>query len=1289
MTRFAWVQAAFHLFIHLQTGAQDFCTGTGFANRRDPRFHGMLGMAINTLPIRAQFEGIATFRDLLRKTADTLRSALDNQESPFETIVKNINPERDPNSNPFFNALVACYDAAYPSFADESLEITSEDGISCGQVKFDLVALLIPGRHGRADSSSTVPLLLWEFSSELFDFGTGECMLNRFLGLLESTIRQPDAPMGSLSVADHEERHKVLAFGRGPDPPPQCETPLHRLFEAAAEASPSATAIVAGEISLSYQELNMRANKLARRLADRGFKEGSVGAVALPRGPEAIVCFLAILKAGGAYLPIDLRDPPDRISNLLNFTEARVVLTQSTLASTLPASISRTAVCFIDEPFESVESDLPTRVSASSPAYILFTSGSTGVPKGVIVPHRAVSRLVFGLPVVHLDRSEIILHLAPLSFDASTLEIWGALLHGAKLVISCDDLPDFRSLGETILRHGITTTWLTSSLFNQIIDTSPEILRGLRQVLTGGEALSPRHIRKALDLLPGTLIVNGYGPTEATTFATLFQVPGDFDEASRAVPIGRPIAGTQVYVMSNGGGSTSGGSTEKTQVRGSQTPRLAPIGVPGELYIGGDGVALGYLNSSESTAERFAADPFAKLPGGRLYRTGDLVRWRPDGNLDFLGRIDDQVKIRGFRIEPGEIEAVLEQHPSVKTAFVRIWERAPGDKQLAAYYEADGPSEPADLHELLGSRLPRYMLPVALIRMSKLPLTPAGKVDWRALPKPDAARTQTYVAPRNAIEEQLAAIWSRLLGVERVGIHDDFFELGGHSLLAIQVVAALRGTLHIEIPVTALFNNPTVSGLSRYIDELVAHNLETVRPPIEKVSRDQPLPLSFAQQRLWRNERDATSPDNVNVILLDVKGDLNISCLERSLQELVRRHEVFRTTFHVIGDSPVQRIAPDRPFKLNVLDLSQMPDAEAAAARFALKEKTDSISLEHGPLMRFSALRFGTHHHRLVLKLHHILYDTWSLPIFHRELDALYHAFCQGKDSLLPELRVQLADFAVWQRRYLDPNSSSFRAQLAYWRKQLSGNLPVLRLACERPSELTTASIEDVLTSFETSEEFSASLRAFAKREGTTLFITFLTALKALMNVSTGQNDIMLGVYMAKRNAPESDRMMGYFCDIGVLRTSVSSDLSFLELLRRVRETVLNAHANEDMPFDVLGEELKKSGQAPPDLRAIFMFESFSESSRLGDLEVNQLTIATRTTMPWRFQMQVRDAGRVFCGWAKFDARLHDPQLVRRMVRNYVRLLEAVVKEPGSRLYDAATNAELDGQIPDSADRGT
>ena len=482
-----------------------------------------------------------------------------------------------------------------------------------------------------------------------------------------------------------------------------------------------------------------------------------------------------------------------------------------------------------------------------------------------------------------------------------------------------------------------------------------------------------------------------------------------------------------------------------------------------------------------------------------------------------------------------------------------------------------------------------------------------------------------------------------------------------------------EGRLRVSAPTGVLTQELREELALRKAD--VLHFLEETRtasdrPPIERVSRDRPLPLSFAQERLWRNERYAASPDNVKVTILELKGDLNVHSLERSLQELVRRHEVFRTTFHVVGDSPVQRIAPYRSFELNVADLSQLPDAEAEATRFALKEKMTPFDFECGPLMRFSLLRFGKDRHRLVLTFHHILYDIWSLPIFRRELNLLYTSFCLGKESPLPEPTVQLADFAVWQRRYLDRNSSAFRAQLAFWKEQLSGNLPVLRLPCERSSQLKTASMDDVQAPFKITEELSASLRSLTKREGTTLFITFLTALKALINLSTGQNDVMLGTHMAKRSAPESDGMMGCFSDIGLLRTRISSDLSFLEVLRRVRETVMNAHSHEDMPFDMLENELRKCGQTPPDVRAIVTFETFSDGpSPLGDLEVSALSVVARF-MPWRFQMRVRDSRGKLSGLARFDARLHDPYLVRRMMRNYVRLLEGVVRTPAARLCE-------------------
>ncbi|HEY5812232.1 MAG TPA: amino acid adenylation domain-containing protein, partial [Terrimicrobiaceae bacterium] len=617
-------------------------------------------------------------------------------------------------------------------------------------------------------------------------------------------------------------------------------------------------------------------------------------------------------------------------------------------------------------------------------AYVIYTSGSTGAPKGVAVQHKAVARLVIKTNYIDLTPDDCVAHLSNVCFDAATFEIWGALLNGSRLVIISKEVALEPERFEAELNNQrVTTVFLTTALFNELAAWKASIFQNLKHVLFGGEAVNPSWVEHVLISNPPQRLLHVYGPTECTTFATFYLIREVAKDAT-TIPIGRPISNTTAYVL-------------------DRFRNPVPIGVPGELYLGGPGLARGYLNRPELTRERFVDNPFAN--GERLYRTGDIVKYLPEGDIEFIGRADNQVKIRGFRIEPGEVEAALRRHTSIENAVVIVREDDPGERQLVAYVVSKNGNSAGDWRDFLQSKLPAYMIPSAFVSMDALPMTASGKVNRLALPKPKRIVAETSLSLERTPTEQIVEnVWANVLRVDDLGIEENFFELGGHSLLAVQVVLGLRKILNIEIPVTALFNNPTVSSLSRHLDDLIARDRETVRPPIERVPREGPLPLSFAQECLWRNERIAPSPDNVNVMVLDLKGDLRISCLERSFEELIRRHEVLRTTFSLNGDSPLQRIAPYQPSKLDVIDLSQSPDAEKITEGLALKEKTEVVDLEHGPLMRLFLLHLGARHHRLVMKLHHILYDIWALPIFFRELDTLYQAFCAGKESPLPEL---------------------------------------------------------------------------------------------------------------------------------------------------------------------------------------------------------------------------------------------------------------------------------------------
>jgi amino acid adenylation domain-containing protein len=780
-----WLLAAFQAFLFRYTGQTDITVGSGVANRQSAEAQKLLGMIINTVALRLDFSGQPSFRELLSRARRAVLEALDNQDVPFDHVVQRVGP-----GTALFNTYFDTYDKTFPSYANDVLRVERQDVVNNGSCKFDIVALIIPGDQVPA-------ILLWEYNTDLFGEETASRMMRHFLALLAASIANPELPVAALPMLSSDEKKFIVGMCRGRPSPYLWDRRLDEIFAEVAAANRGAVAVVCRNKRLSYGELDERANNFAEQLRAAGARPGRSVAFSLARGPQALCTMLAISKCGCAYVPVDPNLPKVRQEILLRTAGSALLVTAEGIVR--------------------LQSGEPTSSAGELPqdaAYVLFTSGSTGSPKAVCVPHRAVVRLVCGVDYVRLGSDTRFLQLAPLSFDASTLEIWGPLLTGGAVVVHPDNLPDPAELGRTIAGHGVTTVWLTASLFNHIIDTVPEILRPLRELLIGGEALSVPHVLRALAVLPGIRLVNGYGPTETTTFATTFTIPRDFAAAAMRVPIGRPLPDTQVYVL-------------------DEHQQLLPIGVPGEIFVGGAGLAFGYLGDEGLTAARFVPDCVSGQPGARLYRTGDRGRLLPDGSLEFLGRLDDQVKIRGFRIEPGEIEAALLQHPAVREAVVTVCGENVGYRRLAAYIVPESSHETGELRGFLQERLPDYMLPAHIVVLDALPITASGKVDRRALPAPadvDPEQQEATWAPaRSPVEEVLTGIWANALKLERVGVRDDFFQLGGHSLLALQLIHEMKSTFGLELPVRLFFTEPTVGGQAREIERARAAADQRVR----------------------------------------------------------------------------------------------------------------------------------------------------------------------------------------------------------------------------------------------------------------------------------------------------------------------------------------------------------------------------------------------------------------------------------------------------------------------------
>ncbi len=827
----------------------------------------------------------------------------------------------------------------------------------------------------------------------------------------------------------------------------------------------------------------------------------------------------------------------------------------------------------------------------------MYTSGSTGRPKGVAVTHRNVIRLVEGTSYAAFGPEQTFLQLAPASFDAATLEIWGPLLHGGRLALAPDGRVTLAELAAAIREHGVTALWLTAGLFHQMVDEELAGLAPLAQLLAGGDALSPPRVRAALAGLPATVLVNGYGPTEGTTFTCCERLAGSAGlDAGAAVPIGRPIANARVHVLD---------------------ARLepVPIGVPGELAIGGDGLARGYLDRPALTAERFVPDPLAELPGDRLYRTGDRVRRLPDGRLDFLGRIDAQVKVAGQRIEPGEVEAALARHPRVRQCAAAVEGEGAEGKRLVAFAVpgAGGTPEvdPRELRAWLAARLPEAMVPARVFVVDRLPLTANGKVDRAALARlaagsDDGAAADGRAADDgrnpNPVVELLLGIWADLLGRERVGIDDSFFELGGHSLLGTRLLARVRHLFGMELSLRALFEEPTVAGLAARIERGIERGIESGMasgepgppslPPLLPAAHPAALPASLTQRRLWFLQQLAPHEYFLNVPhAVRLRGDLAAAALARALSAIVARHQPLRATFFVAAGEPMQRIAPPAPLALPKVDLAGLPGErrEAAARQVARGAAERPFDLARGPLLRALLVRLGPADHLLVLVPHHLVFDGWSMGILFRELAALYGAFVLGRPAPLAPLPVTYADYADWQRRSLAGPLGE--RQLAYWRERLAG-LPSLDLPADRPRPAVPSFRGDFLT-LALPPPLAGALAALGRRRGVTLFMIVLAAWELLLAHLSGQRDFPVGAPVAGRSRPEVEELIGFFVNTLVLRADLSGAPRFADLLDQAREAVLGAYAHQDLPFEELVQALKpeRHAAANPIFDALLSFE--------------------------------------------------------------------------------------------------
>ncbi|WP_426606422.1 surfactin non-ribosomal peptide synthetase SrfAA [Bacillus subtilis] len=1230
--------SAYYTLLSKYTGQDDIIVGTPSAGRNHSDTEGIIGMFVNTLAIRSEVKQDETFTQLISRVRKRVLNAFSHQDYPFEWLVEDLNIPRDVSRHPLFDTMFSLQNAT------EGIPAVGDLSLSVHETNFKIAKFDLTVQARETDEGIELDL---DYSTKLFKQSTANRLLTHFARLLEDAAADPEKPISEYKLLSEEEAaSQIQQFNPGRTPYPKDKT-IVQLFEEQAANTPDHTALQYEGESLTYRELNERANRLARGILSLGAGEGRTAAVLCERSIDMIVSILAVLKSGSAYVPIDPEHPIQRMQHFFRDSGAKVLLTQRKLKALAEEAEFKGVIVLADEE-ESYHADarnLALPLDSAAMANLTYTSGTTGTPKGNIVTHANILRTVKETNYLSITEQDTILGLSNYVFDAFMFDMFGSLLNGAKLVlIPKETVLDMARLSRVIERENISILMITTALFHLLVDLNPACLSTLRKIMFGGERASVEHVRKALQTVGKGKLLHMYGPSESTVFATYHPVD-ELEEHTLSVPIGKPVSNTEVYIL-------------------DRTGHVQPAGIAGELCVSGEGLVKGYYNRPELTEEKFVPHPFTS--GERMYKTGDLARWLPNGDIEFIGRIDHQVKIRGQRIELGEIEHQLQTHDRVQESVVLAVDQGAGDKLLCAYYVGEGDISSQEMREHAAKDLPAYMVPAVFIQMDELPLTGNGKIDRRALPIPDAnvSRGVSYVAPRNGTEQKVADIWAQVLQAEQVGAYDHFFDIGGHSLAGMKMLALVHQELGVELSLKDLFQSPTVEGLAQVIASAEKGTAASISP----AEKQDTYPVSSPQKRMYvlQQLEDAQTSYNMPAVLR-LTGELDVERLNSVMQQLMQRHEALRTTFEIKDGETVQRIWEKAECEIAYFEAPE-EEIERIVSEFIKPFKIDQL-----PLFRIGLIKHSDTEHVLLFDMHHIISDGASVGVLIEELSKLYDG------ETLEPLRIQYKDYAVWQQQFIQ--SELYKKQEEHWLKELDGELPVLTLPTDysRPAVQT---FEGDRIAFSLEAGKADALRRLAKETDSTLYMVLLASYSAFLSKLSGQDDIIVGSPVAGRSQADVSRVIGMFVNTLALRTYPKGEKTFADYLNEVKETALSAFDAQDYPLeDLIGNvQVQRDTSRNPLFDAVFSMQN----ANIKDLTMKGIQLEPhpfeRKTAKFDLTLTAdeTDGGLTFV--LEYNTALFKQETIERWKQYWMELLDAVTGNPNQPLSSLSLVTETEKQ---------